>query len=286
MTDPITKPGLYGHLTNEQYHKDPVPEGSLSQSGAKTLTTYTPAHFKYERDHGRPPKRAFDVGQAAHDLVLERSEDNLVVINATSYRTKAAQEAQAEAYANGKTPLLIAELETVRAMAKVIREHPVAGVLFDPERGGLPEQSGFWRDPETDVWCRARFDWLPEPDPDRRFIVPDYKTSTTADPNAWRKKAADFGYHVQDWWYCDAVRQLGIHEHPSFVFVVQEKEPPYLLSVVQLDADAVAVGRDQAMRARALYADCVRDDHWPGYSEDVEQVALPAWYLREHRGAA
>lgn len=281
MTRPVvTTPGLYPELTNEQYHKDPVPEGSLSQSGAKTLNSLTPAHFKYERDHGRPPKRAFDVGQAAHDIVLERSEDNLVVIDATSYRTKVAQEAQAEAYATGKTPLLIGELEQVRAMAAKIREHPVAGVLFDPARGGHAEQSAFWRCAETDVMCRARFDWLPAPDPARRFIVPDYKTSTTADPNAWRKKAADFGYHVQDWWYSDAIRSLELHEDPAFVFVVQEKDPPYLVSVIQFDADAYAAGGEQALRARATYADCVRQDRWPGYGDEVHEVELPRWYGR------
>lgn len=279
MTDHVATPGLY-ELTNEQYHKDPVPEGSLSQSGVKTLLR-SPAHFKHERDHGRPPKRAFDVGQAAHNVVLEDSETQLVVIDAENYRTKAAQEKQASAYAEGKTPLLKHELEQVRAMAAAIRSHPVAGQLFKPGFGA-PEMSAFWQDDETGVWRRARFDWLPAATPAGRFIIPDYKTAANGNPLTWGKSAADFGYHIQDAWYCDAVRALGLHEDPSFVFVVQEKDPPYVVTVVQLDADAVALGRNLARKALALYADCARADHWPAYSDEVEQISLPYYYVRSH----
>lgn len=276
----ITEPGLYEQLPEDVYHGDPVPDGSLSQSGAKTLLK-SPAHFKHQLDHGRPPKRAFDHGHAAHKLVLEGSSDGVVVVDATSWRTKAAQEERDTAYADGKTPLLVGEWEQVQAMADALRRHPVAGPLFDPAYG-RPEVSAFWRCPDTDVWCRARYDWLPDTAMGRPFVVPDYKTTTNANPAVWGKHAADFGYHIQDPWYREGLVQLGVDEDPSFVFVVQEKDPPYVVTVMQLDDEAVAVGAALARRARAVYADCVGSGEWPAYTDEVAQVSLPGWYVRAH----
>lgn len=279
MSDAVTEPGVYA-MDDATYHADPVPDpGSLSSSGARRLL-HAPALFHHERTHPRPPTTAFNIGHAAHALVLGYGPE-LVVIDAPDWRTKDAKQRRDDAYAAGEVPLLPHEHAQVTAMAQALREHQVASALFDPQSGD-PERSLFWWD--NGVARRCRLDWLPHTVAGR-MIVADYKTTVNADPAKFSRTAADFGYHQQHAWNLDGVRALGLHDDPAFVFVLQEKEPPYLVSVVELDTDAVAVGDLLNRRALELFAECCETGVWPGYSDEVEQVGLPGWYLRQHMDA-
>lgn len=274
----IRRPGVYA-IPEEEYHKDPVPGGSLSSSGARALLK-CPAKYHHDRTHGRPPKRDFDFGHAAHRLVLGAGAD-IVIIDADSYRTKNAQEQRAAAYTAGAVPLLPQEAAIVHAMADAIRQHPVAGALFNPGHGA-PEQSLFWTDKRTGVRCRARLDWLP----DRghgRMVIPDYKTARSADPHEFARAAVTYGYHQQHAYYVEGCRVLGVADDDTqFVFVVQEKTPPYVVSVIQLDPAAAGIGRHLNHRALDLYKECTATGRWPGYSDEVCLVSLPAWEERKY----
>ncbi len=177
------EPGVYD-MPEDEYHADPVPGGSLSASGAKLLLPPScPAKYRYYADHGRPERRVFDLGKAAHRLLLGTGATLEVVqtidrktgerSDARDYKTTSAQEHQAAIYAAGHTPLLRRELETAQAMADAALAHPEAGALFRPG-SGLPERSAFWFDERNGITRRARFDWLPNPHPGR-LILADYK---------------------------------------------------------------------------------------------------------------
>lgn len=270
----ITEPGIYD-ITNEQYHADPVPGGSLSSTGArKLLAPSCPALFRHEQLHGQKPKRVFEFGTAAHCLVTG-SGPKLVKIDADNYRTKAAQEQAADARADGAVPLLPSEWRQVQDMAAALRQHPIASRLFAPG-SGQAEQSLFWVDQATGVWRRCRPDWLPYPT-GGRLIVPDYKTCVSADPRAIEKAVYDHGYYQQDPWYVDGIRAaLGL-ENVVMVFVFQEKTAPYLINVVQLDPIAIRAGRRRNREAIAAYQQCTLTGEWPGYSDRVDIVSLPPW---------
>ncbi len=271
----IRIPHVIDGLSEQEYHA----HSALSCSGAKKLLPPScPAIFKWELDNGRPEKRAFDFGHAAHSEVLGVGQP-LLVVDADTWRTKAAQEQQAAAYASGHVPLLAKEASVVKAMGDQLRRHPVAGALLQPGTGQA-EQSVFWRDDQFEVDCRARFDFITTLAGGRTCIV-DYKSSTTANPAVIGKRVADFGYMIQDHWYRDgAVAALDVDD-PAFLFVFQEKTPPYLVTVVELDYEARRVGQILADRAREVYAECCATDTWPSYSNEVELVALPGWYAAQ-----
>lgn len=276
----VTEPGVY-QLDDVTYHADPVPErlgGSLSASGARRLLPpSTPARFAYDRKHPPTPTATFDFGHAAHRTVLGTGPD-LKAIDVEDWRTNAAKEFRDQCHKEGSVPLLQRDMQHVLDMAAALRAHPVANRLFKPFKGS-PEQSLFWQDNPDMPWRRARVDWLPEPTRGR-LIIPDYKTARTANPASFGKAAADYGYAMQADWYLAAVEAL-LTDDAAFVFVLQEKEPPYLVSVVELDAEALAIGHDMNRRALDVYAQCVSTGDWPGYSNEVEQVALPYWFVRQ-----
>lgn len=275
----VTEPGVYD-IPDAVYHSDPVPGGSLSSSGARRIVAPScPARFRWEQDHP-VYKNAYDQGHAAHRLVLGAGAE-FVVINADDYRTKAAREQRDEARTAGLTPLLTAEHEVAQAMARALTHHPIAARLLAPGTG-RPEQSLFWRDAFTGIWRRARLDWLPDPVPGRRMILTDYKTTKSAAPDSLQRDIANYGYHQQCAWYKDGVTALGLADEPAMVFVFQEREAPYLVTVVELDRDSERIGRARNDEALGLYAQCVRDNTWPGYANDVQPISLPAWYLRRY----
>ena len=274
----VDEPGVYDGLDEAAYHADPVPGGSLSASGAKLLLPPScPALYAWRRDHPKVSAE-FDFGTAAHKLVLGAGQP-IWRLSYDDWRTKAAQAARDEARAQGYVPVLEPDWQRVEAMAAAIREHPVASALLDPGRG-KPEQSLFWQDDETGIWCRARLDWLPHRDPARRFIIADYKTAAATDPASIRKAVANYGYFMQAAWYAEGVRVLGLDPDPAFLFIFQEKTPPYLVTVAQLDTEAVSIGRARNTLAREMWRDCTQAGVWPGYSQDIELITLPPWAAR------
>jgi hypothetical protein len=285
----ITEPGRY-ELTDEQYHRDPVKGGSLSSTGARTLLPPScPARFRWQRDHGRPDTGAFDLGRAAHRDVLGAGGDTIVITGTgkdpNAWRTADDLAAVKAARAAGQTPIRPRDLVVVKAMAQALREHPVAGPLL--ARPGLAEQSFIARDPESGVMCRARVDWMPAVADDARVIVVDYKTTTSAQPAAFARSMADFGYHQQGPFYTDVITWLG-DDHgtePLFVLVAQEKEPPYLVTVATPTSRAIEWGRVLNRKARDVYRECVEANHWPGYSAAIEQLDLPGWLDAHQVGA-
>lgn len=276
----VTEPGTYTDMSDDIYHGDPVPDWSLSASGARTLQPPNgcPAKYLYQRTHRPAPSDAFTFGHAAHKLVLGVGLD-IVVIDADSWRTKAAQEAKKEALAEGKAPLLSHDHDTVQAMAAAIRAHPIASAVLNPDNGA-PEQSLFWQDNLTGVWRRCRLDWLPNPS-SGRVVASDYKTAASADPSTFARHAASYGYAEQARWYLDGIEAVGVADDPGFVFIVQEKEPPYLVSVIELDADALRVAEHINRRAIDVFAECKATGEWPSYESGVAYASLPVWYTRQ-----
>lgn len=280
MPDLITKPGLVYDMEADTYLADPVKGGSLSHSGVKTIITKTPAVFAYERLNGRPNKRTFDFGHAAHQLILGAGPD-IVAVDVENWRTKAAQEQAAEIRERGAVPVLAAEFEVVTAMAAAIKAHPVASKLLEPG-SGQPEVSAFAQDPDTGVWLRCRYDWLRPAVADGSLLLVDYKTTIDASDEAFSKSAANYGYHIQDPFYCNVARLLGLADDITFVFVAQEKTPPYQVNVVQLDVVARQIGERQMRDAIATYKHCAETGQWPSYDNKVSLVSLPAWYEHIH----
>jgi hypothetical protein len=277
----ITEPGVYD-ISAEDYHRDPVPGGSLSNSEAKHLMPPEgcPARFRWEKDHKRPTKREFEIGTAAHALVLGTGPE-LVEIPADNWRTEKAKQQAEDVRADGMVPLLPHEYRMVMDMAEAIRAHPVANALFSPDRGDA-EQSLFWTDGPTGVMRRARLDHLPFPT-DSRMLLVDYKTCIKADEVSCAKAVLNYRYHHQGATYTDGVLALGHAAEVAYLICFQEKQAPYLIHVFEVDAMFLAIARDQNRAALESYAKCVAENRWPAW-EGIDLLGAPVWlenqYLR------
>jgi hypothetical protein len=291
----ITAPGVYD-IPEAEYHNDPVPGGSLSSSGARALLDVyadkyggCPAKYHYWRHRKRPSTAAFDFGSAAHKLVLGIGPE-LVEIDAMDRRKPATREAEERAREAGQIPLLPHEMAQVQDMAAAIHQNDDAMALFKPGTG-QPEASLFWEEmayangPWTQgtgkVWCRSRFDWLSQHLlPDGRLLIPDYKTARLAEREAFGKAVKEHGYHQQAAFYASAAVGCGLAasvKDVAFLFVVQEKEPPYVVSVVELGEETLMWGRQLNEEALRRYQHCTTTRRWPGYTTGIALVDIPKY---------
>ena len=273
----LDEPGLYD-IPEQAYHRDPLRHlgGSLSSSIAKKLISPScPAIARWEMDHP-VHKDVFDLGSAAHKLVLGAGSD-LVVVEADSWRGKAAQDAKASARAAGLVPLLPDDMAAAVAMCDAIHGHPIAGALLDP-CAFLPERSIMWQDSGT--WLRARPDALSL---DGRPLIIDLKTTPSTEPNALIKSVYNFGYYMQATWYLEALRTLGIDD-ATFLFVFVQSAPPHLVTVGQLDQPALDEGAVRNRQAIDVWNRCRATDSWPGYcDDDIALIGLPRWAITNTR---
>ncbi|MEU8839993.1 PD-(D/E)XK nuclease-like domain-containing protein [Streptomyces roseus] len=275
MTAVLLAPAIVDGLPAEDYHAD---RDSVSSSGLrKLLAPGCPAQFKYDLDHPQPPKKEFDLGHAAHLLVLGEGPE-LEVIDFPDWKTKAARELKELAYAEGKVPLLAKDHDMVQAMAAAIRQHPIAGGLFTPGTG-IAERSIFFTDPATGVRCRVRPDWLKQL-PGMNLCV-DYKTCADANPEAVSRAIRDRAYHQQDALYTDGIdAAMPADDGTRFIFVFQSKTAPYLITVRELDQQSRDIGRARNDRALRIYADCTTTGEWPDWTGPVTEIptiSMPTW---------
>lgn len=180
---------------------------------------------------------------------------------------------QAEWLANNsqRTVLSADAWERLHGMRDAVMEHPVAGPLF--RRKGKAEQSVYWLDKETGLLCRCRPDWWAD------TIIADLKSTEDASADGFSKTVAKWRYHVQDAFYMDGVEQATGIKQRAFVFVAVEKKAPFAVAVYQLDGESVALGREEYQRNLRTYAQCLNTGKWPGYSDKVTPIGLPAYYI-------
>ena len=257
------KPGIHSGVSNAAYHADPA----LGSTSLKTLATKTPAHYQWDKAH---PKfsDAFTLGTAAHSLILEGDTSQFVIVDAANWLTKDAKAAKADALAAGKQPLLTKELEQVKAMHDSVMRHSIARELFT---GHKAEESVFWKEDALTLKCR--------PDAWKPGQLVDLKTTVDASPGSFGKTAHNFGYHQSAAHYIDGVKAATGEELP-FTFVLVEKTAPYLVSVVELDWEAIDLGRALNDRAKRIYRECADTGNWPGYPT-AEPISLPGFAVYE-----
>ncbi|HEY4658430.1 MAG TPA: hypothetical protein VIH11_02865, partial [Gemmatimonadaceae bacterium] len=67
----------------------------------------------------------------------------------------------------------------------------------------------------------------------------------------------------------------------SFVFMVQETDPPYAVSFVGLSPEWEAFADQKLRHALALWRHCVETDRWPSYPSRVCWAEPPAWAVTQ-----
>jgi len=266
-------------LTAAQYHADDLGDTpTLSASVAHILCTQSPAHAraahpKLNPQHVRQDEQRFDVGTAAHALLLEGREA-VQVVDAADWRTKEAKLLRDDAREQNRIPLLAAQWADVQAMCESVREQ-LAGIECAPPLfvDGKPEQPISWED-DYGVMCRALVDWLH----DDFTAIDDLKTTArSANPEGWtRTTMLSIGADIQACFYTRGIEKItGVR--PEFRFVIAETSEPFAVSVVSPGPEMMALAEKKVAYALRVWAQCLRNGVWPAYPARVAYAELPGW---------
>lgn len=255
-------PGIH-QLTMPEY----LALDALSSGRAHRVLSQSPAHAKYAE---REENGKMDFGSLAHKLLLENTEDGLMIIEADDWRTKAAKELRDEARGAGKIPVLSKQMPAVRLMAKVAREFIAQSEIAGVFGSGLPEQTVVWQ--EGDILCKARPDWLND-----KTILHYKTTEGSASPAPFiRNQLFPMGYDVAAMFY-----ERGLCSARQSVFLVQEAYEPYACSLIALDPAAAELAAEKVARAIGIWQECVRTGVYPAYVPRIHWAEPMPWHLAE-----
>lgn len=161
---------------------------------------------------------------------------------------------------------IINETDWTKAVAirDAVWSHPDARRLLE---GAQTEQCLFAND-ENGMLRKCRLDALPA----KGNALADLKTAGDVGPRAFEKSVWEYRYFVQAAYYCDLAGLLGI-EREAFAFIVVQKEPPFLVSVYQMDPEIMEIGRMMYRRELAEVQRRTEENDWPGYP--TQMVGIP-----------
>lgn len=267
VTEPrrlITEPGIYD-MPAETYHGDPCPEPSLSAGMINDLLS-APAKCRERSKRLNPDweeedgQERFTIGNVSHVIFLEPHlfDEKVVVCDFDDWRKKEAKAQRDDVRADGKTAILSKHMNKVLAARAAFLAHGFTSGAFD---GGKFEQSLFWRHPEYGFWCRARPDFIS----DALTHMNDYKATANADPAQFGKHAFELGYYRRAAWYIEGFVSVFGKMPDHYWFCNQEVKRPYLVSVVELDRQALEDGQAENDYAASIFARCLETGDWYGY---------------------
>ena len=280
-----TLPTLIEGMDFPTYLGDPAPSPSLTSSLVRDLLQTAPRKVwqtcsRLNPNYQAEQKGIFDLGSAAHaQFVGEGSE--IAVIDCNDWRTKVAKEARAAAYAAGKTPVKIADMERVDAMTEAAQTQFGQHKELRGMQKGEPyrEASIFWQ--EAGVTCRCRPDIYMGGVGSSSTAVIHYKTTgINLNPYTLSKYAASLGWELIAAHYAAGVEAL-TGEWPRQYFAVQETTPPYLCLVAELDAAFLELGQQRRERALFTWAWCLKENKWPGWPNGTVVMEAPPWHENE-----
>lgn len=270
-----SEPGIYPSLTFDQYAQ--IPAINFTK-----LSRFrdTPAHARYAMLQERESTPTQRLGQLVHLALLEpaRFEAEVVTAPKLDRRTTEGKRAWASFQATnaGKEIATEDELEVCRGLAHSASQHATAREIL---RGrGASELTIVWKDEEYGCTCKSRLDRVGEIGGEG--IILDVKTSgDVASLRNFQRSIANYGYAEQAAMYVDGLRTLRPLEQGErkFVWLVAEKEPPYLVRLFEIEYDALQYGHTEYRKHLHEYAECVRTGNWPGYPEGIDTAGLPPW---------
>ena len=279
------KEGLFPGIPIEDYHnweKHPAISSSLINIADKK----TMLHFKATIDgEAENEKKPLIFGNIAHDILLQNSISDYVLqppkrINEQGKEVNFVRSGkhwdEFLKEAEGRPILKEDELEQLTGMHTALMNSEIANTLIF--HSSDVELSGFWHEPEYDLWGKCRFDIISH----ELKVVGDYKSVADASPEKFSKSFYNYGYDIQCAWYDRGLKKISKNQY-DFVYIVQEKDPPYAVCCYRIPrADGytnddgefiitgkgpMEIGQIKIEKALANISHSFRENTWPGYPE-------------------
>lgn len=275
LTTEPPEPGVYPNVPAPLYHS----WRAVSASLLKVMAAKTPAHARAYMTNEQESSEPLAFGSAYHAYVLEpeRFASEYKIVPKMIRRGK-EWDALVSTVGDADRILWDEDVAELAAMHMALREQTRTRKLIAVP--GACEVCVVWDDDATGLRCKCRVDkLLPSP----HDIMLDLKSARSADPAAFCRAAAEYGYDIQAAFYADGVRAATGREC-RYMLIPQEKEPPYLSSLIDAHDEraqptGAACGAVKYREALDRLAGCLESGRFPGYGDEVFALAMPHWAI-------
>lgn len=266
----------YEEISNKEYRQREGVSASDLKQMAKSM-----AHYKYYKENpADSDSPAFLFGRATHKMILEPYDfDNeFAVAPMVDRRTKEGKEAYAKFVSEsaGKDVITQETYEQLLAMRDALYATPFCKKLIDGEH----EKSFFWEENGLVMKCRPdSFCKIGD-----KYVCVDYKTAENAETEAFMKSAISYLYDVQSAHYLEGLKRTYGKDF-EFIFVIQEKKPPFAANIVQADEYFIQSGRQLRESLLEDYKECLERGEWKGYmgfsdEAQINSLSVPSWVMK------
>jgi len=270
--------GVYTDIPEEIYRAAP----GVSQSELKEFgDAATPLHYKT-----REPKEVsedMEFGTVCHAAVLQPERlASSYFLKPTEYEAEERGKMVLKKW-NGNATACKEWMEDhksrpVMTMEKLERVHKIAErIRYIPEfKGALDigqrEVAFMKRDPVTGLMLKCRVDLMAMDVNDTTWVFDLKKVQRgCATHEEFSKSAGNYGYFIQASFY------KFVTGATKFVFVAFDDSDPYDACMFEPDAESLEIGTQQWRKLLTSYAQCVKEDLWPGYPSGLQPLSVPKW---------
>lgn len=245
-------------------------KNELSFSKLKIIDR-SPADFKFqvENPEEKEDTPALIFGKLFHTMVLEpnkveslywvlditkRPELEKTMASTKNKEWKAAQYEKNE----GKTLVTSEEMTIAKGMQKSVMEQ--AGDF-------ITNATAYEREIH---WVKRGVKMKGFIDGDHPLYMFDLKTAINAEPEAWMRKAFyDYRSDMQAAIYLDGDGEGIWKGEKEFYFIVVEKKPPYLCSVIRVSPERIRDAMFKYVAALEKLKACRKNNEWPHFYKEV-----------------
>lgn len=225
----------------------------------------TPAHFIYHMNNPEPKTDSLIFGSAIHKFLLEpRSFESeyAVLPENIDRRTKEGKEAYLEfvKQSKGKEVITLQTFKQIVDMTMELHNDALVNSLLNEAE---KEKAFTWVDADTKEECKIKADAISTYE-DMPVLI-DYKTTQSCENGAFERSAKKYGYDFQAGMYCEGVEVNTMQKH-GFIFIAQEKNPPYLHRIYICSPEFIQMGKDKYHELLRFYHNCKIKNEWLGYA--------------------
>ncbi len=256
-------------VTDEEYFADEMHE---SNSRLAVFRHSVPAYYHtfIEPSIKQKQTKSMGFGSAFHLALLQpKMYEQMVVVgpdinkNTTEYKTWKAKHAYH----------IIIDPQQERAIQEMVNNvvnNKAAYELLNS--AGKPEQPIRWQDDKTEIWLKAKLDYMLE-----IGTVLDIKTCADPNPNEFSRSCGQLDYQCQAAMYKDGILDLTGNE-VEFIHIAVGVEAPYECIVHRLTKEAIDLGRSMNTSVLRRLKDCRDTGVWESqYAHQIVDTDLPRW---------
>lgn len=262
ITKDQVRPGIF-RISHEDYHEGP----GVSSSTLKDMLI-SPAHSKVRKDD----KESLVFGRAFHVFILEQDEfyKRYAVSPRCDRRTKRGKEEYEQWLKEnfGKEAIKQEEMDLIKTMAKSLESKKTwldAAKKLESEIACYVEEDGILLKCKADILSPC-------------YIVDIKTTASLANARVYQKEVLKWGYHISAAHY-QKLFQDTIGATLPFIHIVCEKNEPYEIAFYDL-SEWIPKGLEERQKALTLYKECVKNNSFPGYPDEIQRLEPPGWFYK------